>query len=61
VVSVVAATAHLVGSSAAMFAAMEHLVSASGTVAIAFEIGVLYLHRYLRSIHLLWLENWVRL
>jgi hypothetical protein len=35
VVSVVAATAHLVGSSAAM----EHLVSASSTVAVASEIG----------------------
>jgi hypothetical protein len=39
VVSVMAAAAHLVGSSAAMFAAMEHLVSTSGTVAIASEIG----------------------
>jgi hypothetical protein len=39
VVSVVAATAHLVGSSTTMFAAMEHLVSASGTVVIASEIG----------------------
>jgi hypothetical protein len=39
VVSVVAAAAHLVGSSAVMFAAMEHLVSASGTVAVASEIG----------------------
>jgi hypothetical protein len=61
VVSVVAAAAHLVSSSAAMFTTMEHLVSASGTVAVAFEIGALYLHRYLRSIHLLWLEKWVRL
>jgi hypothetical protein len=39
VVSVVAAAAHLVGSSAMMFAAMEHLVSASGNVAVASEIG----------------------
>jgi hypothetical protein len=39
VVFVVAATAHLVGSSAVMFAAMEHLVSTSGTVAVASEIG----------------------
>jgi hypothetical protein len=31
--------AHLVGSSAVVFAAMEHLVSASGTVAVASEIG----------------------
>jgi hypothetical protein len=39
VVSVVAATVHPGGSSAVMFAAMEHLVSASGTVAVASEIG----------------------
>jgi hypothetical protein len=39
VVSVVAIATHLVGSSAVMFAAMEHLVSASSTVAIASEIG----------------------
>jgi hypothetical protein len=39
VVSVVAAAAHLIGSSVAMFAAMEHLVSASGTVTVASEIG----------------------
>jgi hypothetical protein len=39
VVSVMTADAHLVGSSAVMFTAMEHLVSASGTVAIASEIG----------------------
>jgi hypothetical protein len=38
VVSVVAAIAHLVGSSAMMFVAMEHLVSASGTVAVAYDI-----------------------
>jgi hypothetical protein len=37
--SVVAATAHLVGSFAAMFTAMEHLVSASGTMAVASKIG----------------------
>jgi hypothetical protein len=35
----VAAAAHLVSSSAAMFIAMEHLVSASGTVAVASKIG----------------------
>jgi hypothetical protein len=39
VVSIMAAAAHLVGSSAMMFAAIEHLVSASGTVAVASEIG----------------------
>jgi hypothetical protein len=39
VVSVVAAAVHLGGSSAVMFTAMEHLVSASGTAAIASEIG----------------------
>jgi hypothetical protein len=39
VVFVVAAVVHLVGSSTVMFAAMEHLVSASGTVAVASEIG----------------------
>jgi hypothetical protein len=39
VVSSMAAAAHLNGSSAVMFAAMEHLVSASGTVAVASEIG----------------------
>jgi hypothetical protein len=39
VVSVMAAAAHLVGSSAVMFAAMENLVSASGTVVVASKIG----------------------
>jgi hypothetical protein len=39
VVSIVAAAVHPGGSSAVMFAAMEHLVSASGTMAIASEIG----------------------
>jgi hypothetical protein len=39
VVSVMAVAAHLVSSSAVMFAVMEHLVSASGTVAVASEIG----------------------
>jgi hypothetical protein len=39
VVSVVTATTHLVGTSAVMFDAMEHLVSASGTVVIASKIG----------------------
>jgi hypothetical protein len=33
------AAAHLISSSVVMFAAMEYLVSASGTVAVAFEIG----------------------
>jgi hypothetical protein len=37
--SVVATAAHLIGSSAVMFTAMENLVSTSGTVAIASEIG----------------------
>ena len=37
--SIVAAAAHLVGSSAAVFAVTKHLVSASGTVAIASDIG----------------------
>jgi hypothetical protein len=39
VVFVMAAVVHPVGSSAVMFAAMEHLVSASSTVVIASEIG----------------------
>jgi hypothetical protein len=39
VVSIVAAAVHPGGSSALMFAAMEHLVSVSGTVAVASEIG----------------------
>jgi hypothetical protein len=39
VVSVMAAAVHLGGSSVVMFAATQHLVSASGTAAIAFEIG----------------------
>jgi hypothetical protein len=39
VVSVVAAAVHPGGSSTVMFTATEHLVSASGTVAIASEIG----------------------
>jgi hypothetical protein len=34
----VAIAAHLVGSSAMVFAATEHLVSASGTMAVASEI-----------------------
>jgi hypothetical protein len=60
VVFIVAAATHLVGSSAVMFAAMEHLVSASGTVVVASEIGGLHLHRYLRSVYLWWLEILVR-
>jgi hypothetical protein len=39
VVSVMAAAAHLVSSSVVIFAAMECLVSASGTVAVASKIG----------------------
>jgi hypothetical protein len=39
VVSVVAAAVHPGSSSAVMFTAMEHLVSASGTVAVASKIG----------------------
>jgi hypothetical protein len=34
VVSIMAATTHLVSSSVVMFAAIDHLVSASGTVAV---------------------------
>jgi hypothetical protein len=37
--SIMAAAAHLVGSSAVVFTAMKHLVSVSGTVAVASEIG----------------------
>jgi hypothetical protein len=39
VVSVVAASVHPGGSSAMMFIVTEHLVSASGTAAVASEIG----------------------
>jgi hypothetical protein len=39
VVSVVAVAVHPDGSSAVMFAAIGHLVSTSGTVAVASEIG----------------------
>jgi hypothetical protein len=39
VASIVAASVHPSGSAAVMFAAMEHLASASGTVAVASEIG----------------------
>jgi hypothetical protein len=38
VVSIVAAAVHPGGSSVVMFTATEHLVSASGTVAVASEI-----------------------
>jgi hypothetical protein len=38
VVSVMAAAVHPGGSSVVMFAAMEHLVSASGTSAVASKI-----------------------
>jgi hypothetical protein len=39
VVSVMAAAIHPSGSSVVMFDATEHLVSASGTAAVASEIG----------------------
>jgi hypothetical protein len=39
VASVMAASVHPGGSSAVMFAAMEHLASASGTAAIVSKIG----------------------
>jgi hypothetical protein len=39
VASVVAASVHPGGSVAVMFAATEHLASASGTAAVASEIG----------------------
>jgi hypothetical protein len=39
VVSVVAAAVHPGSSSTVMFTAMEHLVSPSGTAAVASEIG----------------------
>jgi hypothetical protein len=39
VVSVMAAAVHHGGSSAVMFATIEHLASASGTAAVASEIG----------------------
>jgi hypothetical protein len=39
VVSVMAVAAHPASSSVVMFAAMEHLVSTSGTMAVASEIG----------------------
>jgi hypothetical protein len=39
VVSIVAAALHPGGSSAVMYAAMEHLVSASGTIVVASTIG----------------------
>jgi hypothetical protein len=39
VVSVMAVAAHPIGSSSMMFATMEHLVSASSTMAVASKIG----------------------
>jgi hypothetical protein len=39
VASVVAASVHPSSSAAVMFAVMEHLASASGTAAVASEIG----------------------
>jgi hypothetical protein len=37
--SIMATTAHLIGSSATMFTTKEHLVSASGSVVVASKIG----------------------
>jgi hypothetical protein len=37
--SIVASAAHLAGSSAMVFAAMEHLASAFGNVVVASKIG----------------------
>jgi hypothetical protein len=37
--SIRAVSVHTGGSAAVMFAAAEHLASASGTAAVAFEIG----------------------
>jgi hypothetical protein len=48
-------------SAAVMFAAAEHLASASGTTAVASETGALHLHQHLRAIHLRWLEKLFRL
>jgi hypothetical protein len=56
VASIVAAAAHLVGSSTVMFAAMELLVSTSGTMAVASEIG----GAVFASVSA-WLEKMVRL
>jgi hypothetical protein len=39
VASIVAASVHPGGSAAVMFVAKEHLASASGTAAVASEIG----------------------
>jgi hypothetical protein len=61
VVSVVAATAPLISSSTVMFAAMEHLVSTSVLWSLHLKLGALHLHRYLRLVHLRWLEKLVRL
>jgi hypothetical protein len=59
--SIVVVAAHLAGSSDAVFATMEYLISASGTVVVASKIGVSHLHWHLRSVHLRWLEKLVRL
>jgi hypothetical protein len=59
--SAMVAATHFAGSFAAVFAAMEHLASASSIVAVASEIGALHLHRHLRLVHLRWLEKLVRL
>jgi hypothetical protein len=42
--SAVAVAAHFAGSSTVLFAAMVHLASASGIVAVASKIGALHLH-----------------
>jgi hypothetical protein len=60
-VSVMVAAVHPGGSFAVIFTAVEHLVSASGIVVVASEIGVLHLHQHLCSVHLRWLEKLVRL
>jgi hypothetical protein len=61
VVFVVSAAVHPGSSSAVMFTTMEHLASASGTAAIASEIGALHFNQHLRLIHLQWLEKLIRL
>jgi hypothetical protein len=61
VASIIAASVHPGSSATVMFTAKEHLASASGTAAIASEIGGAALHRRLRAIHLRWLEELVRL
>jgi hypothetical protein len=58
----VAVAVHLGGSATVVFTATEHLVSASGTAAIASEIGgIAFALTHLHSIHLLWLDKLVRM